>query len=684
MIKPLLIEIGVEELPAIPFLKELPNIEKKWLNILEKYNLITNFKFFYTPRRLVLWHREFALKQPNMIKEFIGAPLKVAYDKDNNPTKACIGFAKKCGVKVEELSKIEKNNREVLYYQQEIEGRNSQDLIANMLEEFINSLHFGKTMKWGTLNKNFIRPIRWFNVMLENQNIDFELFGLKSNNQSYGHRNISYKPFDIDFAGDYFCKLLKNGVILYQDERKEKILTQFKEIEKTNNIKIEIDEDLLNEIVAITEYPTALIGKFDKELLELPDEVIITSMKEHQRYFPVKKDGKLVNNFIVVSNSYTENFEKIIAGNEKVLKARLQDGLFFYHNDLKNGFNTDGLKKILFMQGAGTVYDKELREVKIGLSLVNNYILELKNETLKSESELNQLIEKTILLSKADLMTEVVYEFTELQGLMGFYYAQKFGEDDLLSYGLKEQYFPVGENSELPTSTFSSIIALSNKLDTLMTLFSLNKIPTGSKDPFALRRAVLGIIKIILDKNLTFNIDSIIDILQKDYKEFDLKILKEFFKDRFYQIYNDINPSIIKSVLLSGENDIIEISKKIQALNIIVNSDGFRKSFTTFKRVANITKDINLDDDLIINENLFETNFEKDLYSKWNLIIGKSYLNYEEKLDAMFNIKFELDNFFDNVLVNAENEELKNTRKNLIANIYKEFKKIADIKEITI
>ncbi len=671
MLKPLLIEIGVEELPAIPFLQELPNIEKKWSDILEKNRLLCNFELFYTPRRLVLWHREFQLKQENSEFEHIGAPRKIAF-KDGVATPAAQSFATKCGISVDEISFKDFGKGEVLYHKQQIVGLEAKELLNSMVNEFISSLSFGKSMRWGSRSDSFVRPIRFFSMMLDSEIIEGELFGVKSSNISYGHRMESYEPFSFSHVGDYFCKLDKYGVILYQDERRKRILEQLKNIETKHNVQIELDTELLDEVVAITEYPTALLGKFDEEFLELPPEVIVTSMKANQRYFAVYKNEKLVNNFVVVSNALTDDFGYIISGNEKVLRPRLADAMFFYKNDIKNGLRNDGLKKLVFVEGLGTVYDKCEREAKIASYLATKLQV--------SETE---LLQKAVMLSKADLMSEMVYEFTELQGLMGYYYSKIAKNDEKISLALKEQYLPSGENSELPSTIFSSIVAMSNKIDNLMALFSVGKIPTGSKDPFALRRAALGVVKIAIEHKLDIDFKTIIEDLKVNYTNLDTKLLLEFFNERLFKIF-DVNPTVLKAVLSSGETNIYKIYQKVEALNPVVESDNFKDYSATFKRVANIVKDVDLSTDLNINNSLFEQNEEKELYTNFEKIKATNFLSFDEELEALFDLKPQLDSFFEKVFVNHEDEKIKTNRKNLIAQVYLGFRNIADIKEITI
>ena len=666
----LLIEIGVEDLPAVPFLKELKNIKNKWEIILKENELSTKFEFFYTPRRLVLWHKKVLIKQKNKVCELFGPPINIAFENET-PTKAGLSFAKKCGVDIKDLSKNEKSNKEVLYYKKEEEGKYTKDLVENMIKNFLKTLNFGKSMRWDYNKESFIRPISWLNIILGEKIVDINLFNISSSNLSYGHRFYK-KAIKVVNPETYFKNLKNSFVVLDQNLRKDIILDGFKKIEESFNIKILKDESLLDEIVAITEYPTVLKGDFKESFLKLPEEIIISSMKEHQKYFPVYKDGKLINNFIFISNIIGKNFSKVIKGNEKVLKARLNDGLFFYKNDMKNKLNLDGLHKIGFMEGIGTILDKQEREKFIARKLIKKF--ELSN--IKED-----LLLRAIDLSKRDLLSEVVYEFTELQGTMGYYYAKAMGEEELIYTAIKEQYLPLGDKSPLPSNIFSAIIALSYKIDLLLSLFSINKIPSGSKDPYALRRACFGIIKIAIKYKININIEDIFKDLKSKYKTFDITNLENFFIDRLYKFY-DINPSIINSVLASGDRRLLNLDEKIQTLNKISKKDNFREIFSTFKRLSNIISDVN--EKISLNTELLKEKEEINLFKEYKSIINKNYDNYEEKLNALFNLKTYIDEFFDKVKVNVEDINISKNRKTLVFNIYKSLKDIADIKEISI
>ncbi len=670
MTKPLLIEIGVEELPAVPLLKELPEIEKKWALLLEKNGLMCEFEFYYTPRRLVLWHREFKVQQDDRMEEFFGAPVEMAI-KDGIPTPAALGFAKKCGVGFNELGSNEKNGKEVLYYSRTIAGQDSAGLLNDMINQWIKSLNFGKSMRWGSNLESFIRPIRWVNVMLGEKQVEVELFGVVSHPSTYVHRISCFEATPVNSLHGYF-DILKNGsVTLFPQERRVTILAAFSALEKEHGVSIEVDEDLLDEVVAITEHPTALLGKFDESFLALPPEVIITSMKEHQRYFPVFKDGKLINAFVVVSNALADDFTQVVEGNQRVLRPRLSDGLFFYHNDLKKGLTTQGLEKVVFMNGLGTVAQKIEREIEIAKSLA-----------LSMEIDLTML-HKAVSLAKADLMSEMVYEFTELQGLMGSYYFQVLypHEDMVIAQAIKEQYKFSGDDISSP---LSAVVNIAMKLDTLIGMFSIGEIPTGSRDPFALRRAVNGIVSIVLKHKIPLDISEFINrdnikLLYPQDKEYANNI-EAFVIERLSGFYPDVNPSIIAAVVNREEGrflDILALDDKISKVDEMAKSSDAKESFSLIKRLANILKDgyeVGLPD-----EKLFGS-YERILYDKHFQIINDLGMS----LEVQFEIKKSLDDFFTNVMVNDDNLEIRTNRKKLLAMIYEQFNKFADFKQITL
>lgn len=682
MTQPLLIEIGVEELPAIPLLKIVKNIESSWKKILQTHKLSSEFEFIYTPRRLVIKHDAIPSKQEDSTIELMGPPVLAAI-RDDQVTKAGEGFARKCGVSFEELGRADNNGREVLYYKKEEIGTDTIELLQEMTSKWIDSMAFGKMMRWGSRSDEFIRPIRWIQVRLGDSSVPVELFGVQSDTHTFVHRMVDFSPVEVADIESYEETLKHGAVTLYPSKREAKILAEFDMIEQEHGISIERDISLLAEIVAITENPKALLGSFDESFLELPPEVIITSMKEHQRYFAVYERGKLSNKFIVVSNAYTNDYSKVIEGNERVLKPRLADGMFFYYNDLRNGLSTDGLDKIQFMDGLGTLQDKIIREDDIAIRLLTRYIGQVEQETGEKSPELEILMHRAVKLAKADLTSEMVYEFTELQGLMGYYYAKALGENPLIYHAIKEQYMPVGDGAVLPSMIFSSIVAMSIKLDTLIGLFSIGKIPTGSKDPFALRRAVNGIVRIVTHFDLSFDIDEILELLAGQYQSFDLIKLREFIIERINKSL-DANPSIIAAVLASGESDINKIAKKVHALNLIASSANFKEQFSTFKRVANISKDIDLESQLTIDITLFREDAEVSLYNAYERVTNRSYSDYHSELEALFGLKEELDRYFDKVMVNSDDITLKQNRQNMIGSLYKTFRAIADIKEISL
>ena len=673
--KELIVEIGVEELPAIPFLKECGNVATKWRETLAQNGLDSECEFYYTPRRIALYHPKFAVRQDDGFSEFIGAPRQVA-QKDGAWTPAALSFAKKCGIDESELKFETVGGKEVLYYKKPVAGKPSAELLGDMIERFLLSLNFGKSMRWGEGKFEFIRPVRSFLCLLGDEVVKFNKFDVESGDTIFMHRSVGYDKFTVKNAKDYFAAMPKIGVILDQNARREKILSEFKQTEAKNGVTVEVDEALLDEVVAITEHPTALLGGFEREFLEVPSEVIITSMKENQRYFPVFEGGKLANRFVVVSNAISPEPALIVKGNEKVLRARLSDAMFFWRSDLAHEFGPEKLKNITYLKELGSTFDKSVRELGVAKRLTKICADRLKECAGEGYEE---LLERAVMLSKADLTTQMVYEFTELQGVMGGYYAAAKGENENVVTAIKEQYLPSGEASALPSTIFSSVVALAIKLETLIGLFSAGKIPSGNKDPYALRRAANGVIKIIQNENLNLDIAAFLRETAEGYAKFDVEALIGFIFDRLYTFF-DVNPSVVKACLASKKGDILAQCEAIEALGAICAAEDFRQNFSTFKRLANIIKDENFG---AVDEAKFENESEKKLNDAFKAAV-KVGGSYSERLKNLFGLKAAIDEFFDNVMINAEDELVRKNRLALVGQIYAEFLKIADIKEISL
>lgn len=671
----LLIEIGVEELPAIPFLKERANIAPKWRAVLEANRINSDFRFEFSPRRFVLFHEDFPQRGNDAQIVSTGAPKSVAL-KDGAWSPAALSFAKKCGISESELEFRQIGGKEVLYHAAVQKGRDSREILGEMIEEFLRSLNFGRAMRWGSGEFEFIRPIRSISCVLGGQNVDFEIYGVRSAAAFFPHRKFGYEAIKFKDAADYFALLERNGVILSEQKRKDKILSEFAKLEKKHGFKIEVDLALLDEVTAITEYPTALLGSFERDFLSVPKEVIITSMKENQRYFPVFEGKNLSNHFVVVSNAITDDDELVVRGNEKVLRARLSDAMFFWKSDLQAEFSPEKLKQISYMQALGSVYDKQVRELAVAKALSADYATQIEAEIGKKDFARD--VENAVMFSKADLSSTMVGEFSELQGIMGSYYAAHAGLTDHVCRAIREQYLPSGEDSELPSGIFSSVIAVAMKFETLLGLFSINKVPSGNKDPYALRRAATGLIKILLNQGLSFDANALAQKLAPNYKKFDISKLLDFIKDRLYGIFDKINPSVIKACIASGENDLLRLSKTIKALGEIAAAADFGENFATFKRLANIIKDEKIG---AVDENLFEHDAERALNAAFKAI----KLNENDVsgyLRSLFGLKGVIDDFFDNVMINVQDVKIRANRIANIGQIYRAFLQFADIKEI--
>ncbi len=695
----LLVEILVEELPAQALLNEYKEMPKKLHALFNKHALeVGNIEIFYTPRRLCLLVKDFPLLTQETKEEFFGAPVKIACnneDKTQGLNALGLGFYQKLGLKDHQhFQTAFKNNKEVLYHAKIHAKEPTKDLIMPIVLEFLEGLNFGKSMRWGSVEKSFIRPIHNICVLFNGENfndIEVKEYGFKTKQATKAHRQEGFDFIQVDSPKAYFEVLEKNHVILDPKKREAKILQEIKELETKHHIIVEIDRDLLDEVVAITEYPSALLGEFDKAFLKLPREIIITSMKENQRYFAAfnqksQESPTLHNGFIVVSNAINKDKQKIIAGNQKVLKARLSDAVFFYENDLKKPLDNAPLESVVFVQGLGTLKDKMEREAIIAQYLTQKYAPSL-NMPLEKALE---LVSRAVRIAKADLLSEVVYEFSELQGIMGYYYALKQNENELVALSVKEQYLPASENAPLPSSVFSAIVALSLKLDSLFSLFSAGKIPSGSKDPFALRRLSFGLLKIVAHYGLEFDLKvDLKNLFEKVgvYQSFDLEVLEKFLLERFNNLI-DCNPSIIRSVLNTNERDIVKIIQKVKALKRFLddpkNAQKKELLFSAFKRLANINKDRNPNESSEFSISLFKELQEHALFEAFNAIKTSAFESLDSKIEAYFGLHAPLEEYFKSVLVMDKDIEIQKNRKNFLWGVYQSFLEIGDIKEIAI
>ncbi|GAA8285672.1 glycine--tRNA ligase subunit beta [Helicobacter pylori] len=695
----LLVEILVEELPAQALLNEYKEMPKKLHALFSKCALeVGNIEIFYTPRRLCLLVKDFPLLTQETKEEFFGPPVKIAcnhQDKTQGLNALGLGFYQKLGLKDHQhFQTAFKNNKEVLYHAKIHVKEPTKDLIMPIVLEFLEDLNFGKSMRWGNVEKSFIRPIHNICVLFNGENfndIEVKEYGFKTKQATKAHRQEGFDFIQVDSPKAYFEVLEKKHVILDPKKREAKILQEIKELETKHCIIIEIDRDLLDEVVAITEYPSALLGEFDKAFLKLPNEIITTSMKENQRYFVAfnqksQESPTLHNGFIVVSNAINKDKQKIIAGNQKVLKARLSDAVFFYENDLKKPLDNAPLESVVFVQGLGTLKDKMEREAVIAQYLTQKYASSL-NMPLEKALE---LVSRAVKIAKADLLSEVVYEFSELQGIMGYYYALKQNENELVALSVKEQYLPASENAPLPSSVFSAIVALSLKLDSLFSLFSVGKIPSGSKDPFALRRLSFGLLKIVAHYGLEFDLKADLKNLFEKvgvYQSFDLEVLEKFLLERFNNLI-DCNPSIIRSVLNTNERDIVKIIQKVKALKRFLddpkNAQKKELLFSAFKRLANINKDRNPNESSEFSISLFKELQEHALFEAFNAIKTSAFESLDSKIEAYFGLHVPLEEYFKSVLVMDKDIEIQKNRKNFLWGVYQSFLEIGDIKEIAI
>ncbi|MBU8879425.1 glycine--tRNA ligase subunit beta [Bacillus sp. FJAT-29790] len=684
----LLLEIGLEEMPARFVTNSMNQLSEKvqaWLQ--EKKISFEKITAFSSPRRLAVLVEGINEAQEDIHEEAKGPARKIALDENGGWTKAAIGFCRGQGVNVEDIFFKELNGVEYVHVKKFTKGQETKALLPE-LQHLITAMTFPKNMRWADKELRFIRPIKWIVALFGEEIIPFAITTAEASNWTLGHRFLGGK-IAINEPKEYEKALLEQYVIANPEERKNAIRSQLTKIEEENNWVIPVDEDLLEEVNNLVEYPTALYGQFEEEFLEIPEEVLITSMKEHQRYFPVKSgDGKLLPFFVTVRNGGHEHLEKVAKGNEKVLRARLSDAAFFYKEDQKTTIETAlaKLKTIVYHEEIGTLAEKVSRVRKL-----TNEMTEL----LQFGSEEKISADRAAEICKFDLVSNMVYEFPELQGFMGEKYALQKGEKEAVAKAINEHYMPRNAEDQTPRSNVGAVLSIAEKMDTIASCFAIGIIPSGSQDPYALRRQATGIVQILLNKEWNIPLEALINaaldqveeagIAKKDKEEM-AKEMISFFKLRIKYILQEkhVRYDLIEAVLGNEIGALSSLVKRAEILEAMKDTEGFKESIEALSRILNISSKVEEAGE--VNRDLFENEFEINLYNKYMLVSGQLEKIVTEKdiYDLLVSMKPDIDQYFDHTMVMAENIEIRQNRLNQMAKIGEMIKKFANVNEIIV
>lgn len=664
-------EIGLEEIPAHVVTPSAAQLVEKTEKFLKEQRMdFDEVQTYSTPRRLTVKVTGLADKQPDIQEEAKGPAKKIAYDKDGNWSKAAQGFARGQGVSVDDIFFKELKGTEYVYVKKFIEGKAAADVIQGMRDVAMD-LKFPTMMRWGTNDFQYVRPIRWIVAMLDDQVIPFKILNIESGNVSQGHRFLG-KPVELKSADDYVEALRAEKVIVDAAERKSMIRGQINDLAQKNNWKIVIDEDLLEEVNNLVEYPTVFAGSFDEKYLSVPDQVLITSMKDHQRFFYVTdQNGKLLPNFVSVRNGNTEYLENVVQGNEKVLTARLEDAKFFYEEDQKQSIAdyVERLKKVMFHDKIGTIYEKMAR-VRLLAAQIGKFVG-------LNDQELADL-DRAAQIYKFDLVTGMVGEFAELQGVMGEIYARLQGENDNVAAAIREEYMPTSAEGELPTTKVGAVLSIADKIDSIQAFFAAGMIPSGSNDPYALRRQALGIVRIALARNWKLSVPMMLKFVENAmnerpdlYKNImpgdEQKDMQQFIIDRLAQIMNgdkQLRHDVLDTVVANPENAFVDIEEAAKILGKHLEDDDFKETIEALTRVGRMAKKApNFEDDAVLKAELFENESEKKLAEAVKKVATAfEQADLEEKFNQLASLKDPITDYFDSTMIMAKDEAVKQNR----------------------
>ncbi|HJD08699.1 MAG TPA: glycine--tRNA ligase subunit beta, partial [Candidatus Ligilactobacillus faecavium] len=666
-----LMEIGLEEIPAHVVTPSAAQLVEKTEKFLKEQRMdFDEVQTYSTPRRLTVKVTGLADKQPDIQEEAKGPAKKIAYDKDGNWSKAAQGFARGQGVSVDDIFFKELKGTEYVYVKKFIEGKAAADVMQGMRDVAMD-LKFPTMMRWGTNDFQYVRPIRWIVAMLDDQVIPFKILNIESGNVSQGHRFLG-KPVELKSADDYVEALRSEKVIVDATERKSMIRDQINDLAQKNNWKIVIDEDLLEEVNNLVEYPTVFAGSFDEKYLSVPDQVLITSMKDHQRFFYVTdQNGKLLPNFVSVRNGNTEYLENVVQGNEKVLTARLEDAKFFYEEDQKQSIAdyVERLKKVMFHDKIGTIYEKMAR-VRLLAAQIGKFVG-------LNDQELADL-DRAAQIYKFDLVTGMVGEFAELQGVMGEIYARLQGENDNVAAAIREEYMPTSAEGELPATKVGAVLSIADKIDSIQAFFAAGMIPSGSNDPYALRRQALGIVRIALARNWKLSVPMMLKFVENAmnerpdlYKNImpgdEQKDMQQFIIDRLAQIMNgdkQLRHDVLDTVVANPENAFVDIEEAAKILGKHLEDDDFKETIEALTRVGRMAKKApNFEDDAVLKAELFENESEKKLAEAVKKVASAfEQADLEEKFNQLASLKEPITDYFDSTMIMAKDEDVKQNR----------------------
>lgn len=694
----ILFELGSEELPPKSLKPLRDSLQASVESQLKDADIsYDSLKVMAAPRRLSLLIEGISDKQPDRIEQKRGPAVKAAYDSEGKPTRAAEGFAKGLGIDVSELMTIETDKGDYIGYELTVQGQETTELLPNIFQNALDNLPIAKRMRSGASREEFVRPVKWLVLMQDDQVVPATIQGLQSGNQTLGHRYHSPEPMVIPHAKDYESVLEAAKVIVDFDRRQQLIVEAVQKLSDEVNAEAIVPQDLLDEVTALVDLPVALRASFEERFLQVPQEALISTMQADQKYFCLTdKEGKLQPYFIFISNIESKDPSQVVSGNEKVVRPRLADAEFFFLQDQKQPLieMAESLKNRVFQDKLGTIWEKSERIAKLAAFIAR----QLKEHTIADYADIEvEQATRAAMLSKADLTSTLVGEFPELQGVAGTYYARLNGEPETIAAAIEEQYLPKFSGDVLPQTAIGICLALADRLDTLVGIFGIDQAPTGSKDPFSLRRSAIGVLRILIEKKLPINLKELVEQAINNYQgkladeSKTLTQVMDFINSRYRAMYTEQGISVdsIQAVLAINSHVPLDFDQRLHAVSEFRNLPQAATLAEINKRVANILAKSEGEVSDQVTEDLLAEEAEKTLYqavTKAEATVAplQADANYNEILQSLATLEAPLTGFFDNVMVNSEDEALKANRLTLLKQVRELFLTVADVGELQI